>query len=172
MLKIILKKYKARAKEQSSLARKLLSEEKEDFPHFSVSHKHYDGYAHILLALSFDAVGTDLEILTEKDKALLDFFKNDEYEMLGNKNWENFYTLWTAKEAVIKLFQAKTDLRQHIKLQKSNTPDSTRFNLVESGALWNKNKIYDLKTNFNEKEIFISIFKKSKYIIAIAQKGN
>ncbi len=172
MLKIVLKKYKADAKKQSSLAHKLLNEKKSDFPYYSVSHKYSDGYVYVLVVLSFNAIGADLEILIKKDKVLLDFFNNEEYEILGAKNWDNFYSLWTAKEAVIKLLGAKTDLRNYINLQKLTGQVSASLQLMDTGFAMDKNRICNLKTNFNGEKIFVSIFQKSNCIVAVALKDD
>ena len=72
---------------------------------WSISHKK----GVVFVAVSKEKIGVDLEIIKERDASLLDSFSNEEYDILWWKTWENFYRLWTGKEAVIKYHLWKLD---------------------------------------------------------------
>lgn len=46
--------------------------------------------------------GIDIVEREERNEALFEIHTHREYELLGEKNWHNFYLLWSAKEAIIK----------------------------------------------------------------------
>jgi len=60
----------------------------------------------------------DLEIIKTRDENLLDIFEDKEYKLLWGKSWENFYILWTGKEAIIKKNLWKLDDMKKFKLEK------------------------------------------------------
>ena len=65
---------------------------------WSISHsKNYVAYA-----ISENPVGVDIEEIKERDDGLLEIFLDGEYKIVGWKNWQNFYKLWTGKEAILK----------------------------------------------------------------------
>lgn len=62
-------------------------------------------------------IGVDVEEILPRDPSLLETFTEQEWDKFDTKNWENFYTLWTAKEAVIKLKRGNLDDMTHYPLQ-------------------------------------------------------
>lgn len=66
--------------------------------YWSISHKK-TGLAAVI---SDKPVGIDLEVLEARDEILWTTIKKVEWLVLGEKNWKNFYRIWTAKEAIIK----------------------------------------------------------------------
>ena len=82
------------------------------YTHSSVTHKDQL----IGIALSNKPIGIDLEVLKERDVSLFDWFIEEEWKLLGEQNWLNFYRLWTAKEAVIKTCQSDVDAIKEMRL--------------------------------------------------------
>ncbi len=160
MLKIMLIKVPANKGSESKISRKYKKLLNKYNLHYSISHKYKDNYVFLLIALSQRKIGADLELLEKKNLALLDFFKDDEYKTLGKKNWENFYILWTAKEAVIKLLKSSVDLRRKIKIK------PIQLNYLQFNQ---KNKIIKLNAKLNKRKIAIVSHIKNKKIISIAQ---
>ena len=71
---------------------------------WSVSHKNWVAFVWV----SRWEIGIDIEIMKPRDDSLFITFRNEEYEVLWGKDWENFYTLWTAIESIIK-YERLTD---------------------------------------------------------------
>ena len=123
---------------------------------FSISHKKN----YVAVAISRKEIGIDLEILQERDKSLFNYFTEKEWSNLEGKNWQNFYILWTAKEALIKKLQLKLDNLRDINLIKKEgdklTLQFARKNfLVESfrkGGL-----LRTEKNNFQEESLIYSL---------------
>ena len=100
----------------------------------SVSHKVCGKYIFVAVAFSQEPAGADIEILAPKSPALLKLFTKEEYEVLGvdinsqqtpqAQKWLAFYTLWCAKEALIKKLRLTQDKRPRM------APVSYRANLV------------------------------------------
>lgn len=65
---------------------------------WSISHS--ENY--IAFIVSSSITGIDIVEIHERDIALFDIHSKVEYQLLWWKCWENFYILWTAKEAIIK----------------------------------------------------------------------
>lgn len=65
---------------------------------FSISHKK----GVVFIWVSKENLWLDLEIFKERDLSLLVNFYDKEYNILWEKNWINFYILWTANESIIK----------------------------------------------------------------------
>lgn len=66
---------------------------------WSVSHKPRMAIAAIARA----PIGVDVEALSPRREELYDQVgRQAEWQILGGRTWENFFTLWTAKEAVMK----------------------------------------------------------------------
>lgn len=66
--------------------------------HWSIAHK-----GNMLAAvLSKCPVGIDIEHRVERDTCLFSFITEGEWNRLGERSWDAFYMLWTAKEALIK----------------------------------------------------------------------
>lgn len=67
--------------------------------HWSISHKRL--YAAAVIAKS--PVGIDLEAVEPRKNKLHDALADEsEWELLGDRSWESFFRLWTAKEATLK----------------------------------------------------------------------
>jgi len=68
--------------------------------HWSISHKRQ--WAAGVVART--PVGIDIEhVIPRRDEALFDVIADaDEWAIIGERSWENFYRIWTAKEAVLK----------------------------------------------------------------------
>ena len=82
--------------------------------YWSISHKK----DLIFVWVSKQKIWLDIEILKKRDSSLLDIFQDKEYHLLWWKNWENFYTLWTGKESLIKYNLWKLDDMQNLILEK------------------------------------------------------
>lgn len=61
---------------------------------------HTENY--IACIISDDRVGIDIAEIKFRNSALLMIFPEYEYILIGERNWETFYILWTSKEALIK----------------------------------------------------------------------
>jgi len=67
--------------------------------HWSISHKSKC----VVAVLSKDRVGIDIEEIRPRVERLFSRTASDEeWTRIGDKNWNNFYRYWTAKEAVLK----------------------------------------------------------------------
>jgi len=81
--------------------------------YWSISHKK----ELVFIWISKQKIGLDIETIKARDESLLDIFFNDEYKILWWKTWENFYILWTNKEAIIKKNLWKLDDMKNLKLE-------------------------------------------------------
>ncbi len=67
--------------------------------HWSVSHKRRWAAA----VVSDQPVGIDIESVRPRPRPLHDFLADDEeWSILGDRSWDAFFRLWTAKEAALK----------------------------------------------------------------------
>lgn len=68
--------------------------------HWSISHKRQWAAG----VVSRAPVGIDIEhVIPRRDEALFDVIADaEEWAIIGGRSWENFYRIWTAKEAVLK----------------------------------------------------------------------
>lgn len=80
--------------------------------HWSIAHKN----EYIAAAVAKKPIGIDIETLIPRHPALFDFFSSDEWAVLGERSWRNFYMLWTAKEALSKKMGIGMDALPHMKL--------------------------------------------------------
>lgn len=92
-----------------------------------------------MLGIAEEKIGVDIELIKPRSEALLEKWA-DELELLGAKNWENFYRIWTAKEAILK------------------ASDQANLDKVEEIGLTNREKI-DIK---NQTFSFFEKHKKAK----------
>ena len=111
--------------------------------YWSVSHKNQ------LVAIAVDRkpVGIDIEVIVQRSPSLFDLVCGSEWEVLGAKSWLNFYTLWTAKEALIKKLNLNLDFFQQIKLvQRKNKKLKLEFESVVHSvqSFPKKNYIYSV----------------------------
>jgi len=112
---------------------------------FSLSHKE----SFVAVAIGKQKIGIDLEILKQRDEILWKRFSENEWEILGEKNWRNFYFLWTAKEALIKKLTLDLDALGEIFLQNE--------------------KQNQLVLQFNKTNFLVKISQKENLICAIAK---
>lgn len=68
--------------------------------------------------ISDSPTGIDIAEYEERDESLFGVHSDIEYSLLSGKKWKNFYILWTAKEAIIKIKWGKLDDMKNICLQK------------------------------------------------------
>ena len=71
---------------------------------------------HVAFACSHSPVGIDVAEYALRDSSLLLVHPPSDYQLLGGANWYNFYTLWTAKESIIKLEHLLLDTVKEIQL--------------------------------------------------------
>ncbi|MDD3302767.1 MAG: 4'-phosphopantetheinyl transferase superfamily protein [Candidatus Gracilibacteria bacterium] len=109
--------------------------------YWSISHKENL----IFVGVSDDKIGIDVEIYKERDQSILDYFLDGEYELLGGKNWANFYVLWTAKESVIKYNLLDLDEINSIKLLEVISNEQIISDLKISKKL-----LFNYKNNINQ----------------------
>ena len=101
---------------------------------WSISHSEH----HIAFIVSDRSCGIDIVEYEERDDALLALHRDDEYTLLGGRNWYNFYLLWTAKESIIKSYGWIIDDMKDIKTLKIDEDSVSTFGFHE--------KIYKIKT--------------------------
>jgi hypothetical protein len=82
--------------------------------YWSISHS----YHYVSFIVSDNPTGIDIAECHERDISLLDIHHACEYDLFWEKNWKNFYILWTAKEAIIKLTWWKLDHLEDIHLSR------------------------------------------------------
>jgi phosphopantetheinyl transferase len=46
----------------------------------------------------------DIEVIRPRDDSLFSSFSEKEWNVIGEKNWESFYLLWSAKEVLVKKY--------------------------------------------------------------------
>jgi len=77
--------------------------------YWSLSHKEVNESVYIAVAVSDTPIGIDIERIVEKSDCLLESFARNEYDALGGESLDNFFSLWTAKEALIKKMNGSLD---------------------------------------------------------------
>ncbi len=101
--------------------------------YWSISHsKNYIAYS-----ISDAPTGIDIAEYRERDDSLLDIHTDSEYRILWGQNWNNFYILWTAKEALIKAQGHTLDDVKAIQLQQIQEGDLALY--------WFLGKTYTIK---------------------------
>ena len=67
--------------------------------YWSISHKP----ACVAAVAANSSIGIDIEEIKERSASLLDYVVSaEEWDIIGERNWMNFYRLWTAKESALK----------------------------------------------------------------------
>jgi len=67
--------------------------------YWSISHKP----ACVAAVVANSSIGIDIEEIKIRSTSLLDYVVSaEEWELIGEKNWMNFYRFWTAKESALK----------------------------------------------------------------------
>ena len=82
--------------------------------YWSISHSHN----YIAYSVSDTPTGIDIAEYNERNTSVLSAHQDDEYFLLWEKNWNNFYILWTSKEALIKAWGNTLDDIEDIQLIK------------------------------------------------------
>jgi len=90
-----------------------------DENYWSLSHKK----DLLFVWVSDTCIWVDVEINKSRDQSVLDIFSEKEYELLGSRNWENFYVLWTATESLLKYNRDKKYIEWQYKLQEKQDID-------------------------------------------------
>ncbi|MDR0608256.1 MAG: hypothetical protein LBG52_08210 [Candidatus Peribacteria bacterium] len=80
----------------------------------------------IFLGIDTVPLGVDLEIVKPRGEEVFSLHTELEYQLIGGKNWENFYRLRTIKESVIKLNLSDIAEIVHITLTHVVKQDSKR----------------------------------------------
>jgi len=151
-----LRKEKPWTYNESLVARYLISTflNKEGIKKWSISHKK----DLVFIWINNKKIWVDVEILKRRWFELLEKFTRNEYKILWEKNWENFYTLWTTKESIIKYENLILDNIENIILKKSEN-----INLEISWIKFQKklflefeNKIFNVYSG-NNWNIFYSV---------------
>ena len=156
-----LKKQKPWTYKESLVARYLIKKQQGFLAscNYSISHKKNL----VFVWISEEKIWVDIEILKKRDENLLEKFDKKEYEILGEKNWENFYILWTAKEAIIKYENLKLDDIEEI--------------ILENVEMFGKNISWinfqkKLFLNFKNKKFIVYSWKKDDLIFWVCNLGN
>ena len=119
---------------------------------WSISHKK----GIVFVWVSDEKIWLDLEVIKPRDENLLDIFENIEYNILWWKNLENFYMLWTIKEALLKYNLAKLDDMKNFKLT---------WIEEQKNVFWEIE--FNKKLKISGKEIFIKI--KDKLVLSLCK---
>ena len=65
---------------------------------------------HILVGISRGYhIGVDIEMIRPREASVFDLVRPEEWSLFGAQTIGNFYTLWTAKESIIKLRRGRLD---------------------------------------------------------------
>ena len=68
--------------------------------YWSISHKP----SCVAAVISKKCIGIDIEQIKERPASIMDYvISQEEWDLIGEKIWKNFYRIWTAKEASLKL---------------------------------------------------------------------
>lgn len=112
--------------------------------YWSLSHTDWYG----AFSISDTPTGIDIADDRKRDVSLFSAHSDEEYIMLWGKNWDNFYTLWTAKEAIIKQDHLTLDILHFLKLRE----------LIDTGVyiFWLREKRYILQSQ-KHWELFLSV---------------
>ncbi len=96
---------------------------REGLLYWSVSHSD----DHVAYIVGSTRVGIDIAWYRERSTSLLETHSDMEYTIIGGKNWEHFYRLWTAKEAIIKSTGWVLDEMKDISLFEKKDTNITYF---------------------------------------------
>lgn len=134
---------------------------------WSLSHKQN------LVFIGWDSteIWVDIEILKSRWEEIFTLHSENEYTMIWQKNIQNFYSLWTIKESIIKLFLSSIDCLEDIHIHTltplSQTIDTIKFQYHFSWEF--QNQRFEWWTG-QDGEIIYSFakkfdFERKKYII-------
>lgn len=120
--------------------------EKSDF--FSASYSD----RRLFLAFSEEKIWVDIEQVKPRTSSLLDK-QSKELQLLWGENWDNFYRLWTAKEALLKATNAENlDQIWNIQLVKEKNTSEPSFQVYFDKILFLElnNQQYEVKSFCHE----------------------
>ncbi len=133
----------------------------EDPCYSSISHKK----DLIFIWVSENKIWVDIEIVKQRDISILEKFTSDEYEKLSQQGplgpcnkWTHFYTLWTAKEAIIKYETLLLDDMEDIILYSVDMfcKNISWVNFFNKLLFQYKNKLFTIY-NWHKKNIAFSV---------------
>lgn len=88
---------------------------------WSISHK-----KNIVFIWTNDSpIWVDIEVIKQRWNEVFSLNKEDEYKLFWEKNFENFYKLWTIKESVIKLHLVWIDDLEKVRIDKIEKKETT-----------------------------------------------
>ena len=82
---------------------------------------------YLAFIVSDSPTGIDIVEKKERDAFIQDIHSPHEYDILGGKNWDNFYILWSAKESIIKVAGSWLDDIKDIQLMEIHTESISLF---------------------------------------------
>ena len=91
--------------------------------YWSISHS----TNYVSFIVSDSPTGLDIVEKQERDVSIQDIHSAHEYDILGRKNWDNFYILWSAKESIIKVAGCWLDDMKDIQLMEINIESISLF---------------------------------------------
>lgn len=106
--------------------------------YYCISHKE-----NLVFVWSSDfPIWIDIEYFKQRNIEILNYHSDLEYNLIWEKNLENFYIFWTIKESIIKLFNTNLDDLENIKIKNitksKNKIDEIYFNLKAISKFNNK----------------------------------
>lgn len=111
---------------------------------------------------SRENLGIDIEFLKPRSKDFLEIFSKNEYEIIWEKNLENFYLMWTAKESIIKYVNGNLDDMWNMflkKISKRSIKISKMLFIFEAEYIFWKN-IFLVYSHMEGEKIYSLCFKK------------
>ena len=104
---------------------------------WSISHKRQFAAAVIADA----PIGIDIEHITERPRRLHDALASkSEWDLMPDESWNSFFTLWTAKEAVLKA--TGTGIADLLRCQLKSLDDSRRMTLFYKDRTWQTESLF------------------------------
>lgn len=97
------------------------------FLYWSLSHS----ANYVAFIVSESPTGIDLVENQERDISIQNIHSPYEYDILGGKNWDNFYILWSAKESIVKLIGWWVDDMKDMHLKEVSTENISHFTFGE-----------------------------------------